>query len=64
MSVRQIMKSTYIINTVPDARKAKAVSCSINGKVSNTCPASILQTHTYCYSYFDRDSASLLRFDK
>jgi len=64
MSVRQIMKSTYIINTVPDVRKAEAVSCSVNGQVSNLCPASILQKHEHCYSYFDRESASLLRFDQ
>lgn len=64
MSVRQIMKSTYIINTVPDKRKAAAVSCSVNGKINKKCPASILQLHENCYSFFDRESASLLRFDE
>ncbi|WP_230391662.1 hypothetical protein [Oceanispirochaeta sp. M2] len=64
MSVRQIMKSTYIINTVPDKRKAAAVSCSVNGKINKKCPASILQIHENCYSFFDRESASLLRFDQ
>ena len=58
MSVKQIMKSTHIINTVPDARKADAVACSLNGEVSNLCPASILQTHASCFSFFDRDSAA------
>lgn len=60
MGVRQIMKSTYIINTVPDARKAKAVLCALKGAVSNLCPASILQEHASCHWFLDKDSASLL----
>jgi glucosamine-6-phosphate deaminase len=60
MSVRQIMKSAHIINTVPDGRKAKAVSCALTGPVSNLCPASILQTHADCNWFLDADSAALL----
>ncbi len=60
MGVRQIMKSTHIINTVPDARKAKAVRCALQGVVSNLCPASILQEHASCHWFLDKDSASLL----
>lgn len=63
MGVRQIMKSTHIINTVPDGRKAKAVSCALMGTVSNLCPASILQQHDSCHWFLDKDSASLLPKD-
>ncbi|WP_319561979.1 glucosamine-6-phosphate deaminase [Marispirochaeta sp.] len=60
MSVRQIIKSTHIINTVPDVRKAEAVSCALAGPVSTLCPASILQNHGSCHWFLDKDSASLL----
>ena len=62
MGIKQIMKSTHIINTVPDKRKADAVHDAVLGEVSNLCPASILQTHNSCYYYFDREAASRLTF--
>lgn len=61
MSVRQIMKSAAIINTVPDLRKAQAVKNALEGPLSNLCPASILNTHPDCYTFLDQDSASLLK---
>jgi glucosamine-6-phosphate deaminase len=60
MSIRQIMKSKEIICSVPDKRKATAVKNTIEEKVSNMFPASILQDHPYCYLYLDRASASEL----
>jgi len=60
MSVKQIMKSKAIINTVPDLRKAKAVKGALQGEVTNLCPASILQTHPNCHTFLDNPSASLL----
>lgn len=61
MSVRQIMKSNVIINTVPDERKAPAVKGALEGEISNLCPASILQTHKACYTFLDKGSAMLLK---
>ena len=61
MSVKQIMKSATIINTVPDARKAKAVQGALEGPVSNLCPSSIMQLHPDCTTFLDKDSASLLK---
>ncbi len=61
MSIKQILKSKHIINTVPDERKANAIKCAMEGKVSNLCPASILQTHPSCYWYLDTQSASKLK---
>jgi len=60
MSVRQILKSRCIINTVPDERKAKAVAACLGGEVSPLHPASILRLHPECYTFLDTDSASLL----
>ncbi|SEI38713.1 glucosamine-6-phosphate deaminase [Dyadobacter koreensis] len=60
MSVRQIMKSKYIICSVPDERKAQAVKDSLEREVSNLFPASILQQHAHCEFYLDKLSASLL----
>jgi len=62
MSIRQIMKSRSIINTVPDLRKAKAVADCLTKEVSAQFPASILQHHPDCSTFLDRDSASLLSF--
>lgn len=60
MSVRQILKSRAIINTVPDLRKAEAVRDALEGELTNRCPASILRTHADVTTFLDRDSASLL----
>ena len=60
MSIQQIMKSEYIICSVPDARKAAAVRNSLENEISNMFPASILQEHTNCTFYLDKDSASML----
>lgn len=60
MSVKQIMKSTHIICSVPDARKATAVKNTVEQKVSNLYPASILQQHADCTLYLDKASAAKL----
>lgn len=60
MSVKQILKSHAIICTVPDERKAIAVRDSIEGEVSPTVPASILQEHPRVSIYLDQPAASRL----
>ena len=60
MSVRQIMKSRAIVCTVPDERKAEAVRNAVEGDVSPSVPASILQRHERCTLYLDTAAASLL----
>lgn len=60
MSVKQIMKSKYVICSVPDMRKAQAVKDSLEQDVNNLYPASILQQHAHCEYYLDKLSASLL----
>jgi len=60
MSIKQICKSKMIICSVPDSRKAEAVKNTLENKVSNNDPASILQTHAQCLFFLDKSSASLL----
>ena len=60
LSVKQIMLSKYIICSVPDIRKARAVKDSLERPVSNLYPASILQRHPGCYLFLENSSASLL----
>lgn len=60
MSVNQVMKSKHIICSVPEARKAQAVKNTVERKVSNLFPASILQNHPECYLYLEKASAALL----
>lgn len=61
MSVKQIMKSKSIVCSVPDARKATAVKNTVEQKVSNHYPASILQLHPACTLYLDKAAAAQLQ---
>lgn len=58
MSVQQIMKSRYIVCTVPDERKADAVKHTLEGPVTPEVPASILQEHPDCDLFLDKAAAS------
>jgi glucosamine-6-phosphate deaminase len=60
MSIKQIMKSDHIVCSVPDERKAQAVTDCLTKPVSNVYPASILQNHAHCDLFLDASSASLL----
>ena len=64
MSIRQILASKFLIVSVPDERKARAVKSSVEGDVSNMAPASILQTHSNTTLFLDTASASLLHNDR
>ncbi|WP_276348098.1 glucosamine-6-phosphate deaminase [Daejeonella sp. JGW-45] len=60
MSIKQILKSKAIICSVPDARKAQAVKDCLENPVSNLFPSSILQGHSNCSFYLDKESSGLL----
>jgi glucosamine-6-phosphate deaminase len=57
MSINKIMKSRSIICTVPDSRKAAAVSKCLNGGVTPSVPASILQLHEQVTMFLDEPAA-------
>lgn len=61
MSVRQVMKSAVIVCTVPDERKAAALKGALEGEVTSTVPASMLQRHAACTVYTDPPGASQLK---
>ncbi len=61
MSIQQIMKSKHIICTVPDTRKAEAVSNSLRGPIVPQVPASILQSHRSVHVFLDEAAGSLLK---
>ena len=60
MSVKRIMMSRRIVCTVPDERKARAVKGAVEGPVTPSVPASILQNHRDCVLFLDAGSSSLL----
>ncbi|MEY4568340.1 MAG: Glucosamine-6-phosphate deaminase 1 [Planctomycetota bacterium] len=60
MSIRQMMKAENIICSVPDVRKALAVSKSVEEPVSPQIPASILQQHPKVELVIDDAAAALL----
>ena len=60
MSVKHILKSDSIICSVPDERKSAAVQQAVEGEVTPTCPASILQQHSKIDLYLDAAAASKL----
>ena len=60
MSVRQIMKSRCIVNTVPDARKAYAMKITFEEELSPMHPASVIRLHDNCRTFCDIPAAAQL----
>ena len=60
LTVPTLYNVENIFCVVPAATKAEAVRNTVNGPVSEKCPASILRTHDNAVLYTDSDSASLL----
>ncbi|MBR1965093.1 MAG: glucosamine-6-phosphate deaminase [Lentisphaeria bacterium] len=60
MSVRQIMKSRCIVNTVPDARKAHAIKITFEEELSPMHPASVIRLHPDCRTFCDIPAAAEL----
>jgi glucosamine-6-phosphate deaminase len=61
MSIKQILKSKFIICSVPDQRKAQAVFDTMTCEISPLHPASILRNHPNTMVYLDKEAASLLK---
>ncbi len=60
MTVHQIMQSRAIVSCVPHLVKADAVKRTIEEKLSNEIPATILKTHDHWTLFLDEHSASQL----
>jgi glucosamine-6-phosphate deaminase len=60
MSIREIMRSSALILSVPDRRKAEAVRATVQEDISPRVPASVVRNHDECLLLLDGESASLL----
>jgi glucosamine-6-phosphate deaminase len=57
MSIKQILKSSMIVCSVPDERKKEAVDMAVNAPISPNAPCSVLRDHPCCYLMLDYGSA-------
>ena len=60
LTVPALMSGKELYCIVPAKTKAIAVQRTVNGEITESCPASVLRTHTCATLYLDPDSASLL----
>jgi glucosamine-6-phosphate deaminase len=60
LTIPALLKPAHVMALVPESRKANAVRKSLQGPVTEDCPASILRTQKQVKLYLDLDSAALL----
>lgn len=60
LTVHALLRPETVLVLTPEARKARAVKATLEGPVTPSCPASILQTQPHAHLYLDQESASLL----
>ncbi|CAI89195.1 glucosamine-6-phosphate deaminase (plasmid) [Pseudoalteromonas sp. HL-AS2] len=60
MGIATIMDAKYVLLIATGKNKAQAVNDMVNGPLSASCPASILQMHKNAIVIIDNDAASLL----
>ncbi len=60
MSIPQILASSCIVCTVPDARKASAVNMAVHAPISVENPCASLRGHRDCYIMVDFPAAQML----
>lgn len=56
LTVPILFSAHAIFCSVPGAHKLQAVNATLNGPLTEHCPASILKTHSNCRFYLDRES--------
>lgn len=61
LSIPAILAARNISCVAPEARKAAAVQCALEGPVTPDCPASALQLHQRVTLFLDRESAAGLK---
>ena len=60
LTVPALMSGKELYCIVPAKTKANAVFATVNGEITENCPASVLRTHSSATLYLDPDSSSLL----
>ena len=63
LTVPSLYAGRYLFCVVPGEKKAVAVKKTVEGEISEACPASIMRRHPHAVLYLDRDSASMLEED-
>lgn len=61
LTVPMLMSATYKFCVVPAPTKAWAVNETVNAKISEKCPATVMRRNENCILYCDTDSAALLK---
>jgi glucosamine-6-phosphate deaminase len=61
LTIPAILSAKFIYCIVPAHSKAEAVKRTLEGRISPSCPASILRTHPEAVLFLDTDSARLLK---
>ena len=60
MSIRQMLKTGKLLLACPGEHKAPAVQSTVEGELTNMCPASIVREHPDCHLFLDAAAASTL----
>lgn len=60
LTMPALLKPEYVFCMVPAATKANAVKQTVEGPITENCPASILRTKKGARLYLDKDSSALL----
>jgi glucosamine-6-phosphate deaminase len=60
VTIPALLRASRVLAVVPEARKAEPVRAALQGPVSTSCPASILQVTSHAAVFLDTDSAALL----
>ena len=58
LTIPALMNANYAFCMVPGKTRAKAVSATINGEISETIPSTILRKHPNAILFLDMDSAN------
>lgn len=62
LTIPTLIRPETVFCMVPARTKAEAVRQTVEGAISESCPASILRTHKNASLWLDSDSASLLNY--
>jgi glucosamine-6-phosphate deaminase len=60
LTIPTLLAAQYMLCVVPGIRKANAVYNTLNGEISEKCPASILRRKENSFLFIDNESSSLL----
>lgn len=61
LTIPAFLSAPFIYCVAPASSKAEAVRRTLEGPISESCPASILRTHKDAVLFLDRDSAQLIK---